>query len=176
MKKQKLFLLLLSFITITLQSCKKENVTNISETLTANDFKKASFEEQKIIIKNDKIAKKLVSLELEFRKAVVNKNFNKVKIIHDKIKLLLKEFYNKYGTKNIYMFTNNLQNTLFQQQIYQKIKDGDKCHRNSDGTVNYDACDGFWENLIVAIRVGFCPDDNIEDLYNCAQEKVCITC
>lgn len=57
------------------------------------------------------------------------------------------------------------------------LDDGnDKCKRNDDGTVNYSACTGFWENFMVTVRVAFCPDYPVEELYKCAQDAVCKTC
>lgn len=60
---------------------------------------------------------------------------------------------------------------------------GDKCHRNSNGTVNSDAC-SFWEEVVVAFSGAFnCNNPGAgasssawNTYYNCYQSIVCKTC
>jgi hypothetical protein len=62
--------------------------------------------------------------------------------------------------------------------------DGDKCHRNSNGTVNWDDCN-FWETVAVIFASIGCPQpypgggspqDQGERYYKCLQDVICKRC
>lgn len=55
--------------------------------------------------------------------------------------------------------------------------DGDKCHRNSDGTVHMSSCT-FWKTVkaIFSAAINCGPGEPTEWYYNCVQESVCRNC
>ncbi|MFC4262203.1 hypothetical protein ACFOWM_04910 [Ferruginibacter yonginensis] len=64
---------------------------------------------------------------------------------------------------------------------------GDKCHRNTNGTVNADDCN-FWENISVAVSSAIhcspptstvgspATQAEINAYYDCVQERICKNC
>lgn len=156
----------------------ENNLTNeLKQNRTSESFKLEDFRTKKAIIENDLIAKEIYNLGFEYKNAIKMHDNENILIIHDRILIKIEELNMLYGKENLQEFYNEI--------ILTSKTDGgdmiggpddDKCKRKADGTVNYSACEGFWENFLVTIRVGFCPTGNAEQLYNCAQDVVCKTC
>lgn len=134
------------------------------------NFKDLTFENQKLILENDTDVNELFNLGLDYKNAMLNKNLEEIKNTHSQIMFYLDKLNENYGSENIELFFINLENNTVMNE------EGDKCKRNSNGSVDYSACKGFWVNVLVTIRVAFCPDNDVEMLYDCAQDVVCRTC
>ena len=170
--KNKFILLMFALTVGTLfVNCDKE--TGFSNESTKDFFKNSSFIEQQEMLKNDQMINKLQILGVEYKVILETSKKNKLTEFHAEISSLVKQLYEKYGAENMETFLNNqkIANTDI-----SNLKINSNCELELDGTVDYSGCEGFWENLIVTIRVGFCPSSLVEELYRCAQAAVCKTC
>jgi len=178
-------LIILLTISVFFNSCSNndelinDNVLSIDNT-SNKDIIQAKESSKTKNIESDIRFSKLNKLGKEYSKLMTNRNSKEILSTHKKIKKLLNELIQSYGEENLYALINEKvnENKKKSKNISNRLLDesGDKCKRNSDGTVDYDACEGFWENVLVTVRVDFCPDHDAEALYDCAQDAVCKTC
>lgn len=120
------------------------------------------------------------SLTLKLREVGVNmlseNDKTELTILIKEAKTITSFLYDKYGTNKVHIFVNILRKNQSKGVPGNQRGDGNKCKRNSDGTVNSDSCSGFWDGLVVGIRSLFCPDSPSDAAFDCVQAAVCATC
>lgn len=98
---------------------------------------------------------------------------DKINSLRVKIDKLVKDIHLAYGEENV---KNYIAENLRAHHSLE-AGDGNKCKRNSDGTVNTDAC-STWEFVAyvfsAAMHCG--PGEPTDFYYNCCQAAVCRNC
>lgn len=101
----------------------------------------------------------------------------------DQIDRIINSINSDYGSANVDSFIKiNIGSSP--SPGFAPYGDGDKCHRNSNGTVNWDECN-FWESVAVLFATIGCPQpypgggsprEQGERYYKCVQDVICRKC
>lgn len=123
-------------------------------------------------LNQDKRLLEIINYSKSFGVLKVNET-EKINNLRDKIDTLVKEIMADYGETNV---NNYIQESL-RQSLSLDIGDGNKCKRNSNGTVNTDAC-SFWEFIAYVFSAAtHCgPGEPTDWYYDCCQAAVCRNC
>lgn len=126
--------------------------------------------------------KQIVEIAYSFNDFTV-RDFDKINKAQLSIDILCKEIIKDYGENNVINYIN--ENLRLPGGNFAEIDgDGNKCKRNSNGTVNWDDCN-FWETVSVVFGIVGCPEpypgggssaSQGELYYNCVQGVICKRC
>lgn len=133
--------------------------------------------------KREVIALNFESNILYLKKAMNEKDITKIRFIIDEIVFNTEKIYSKYTEEKVLNYCKIL---IDNERANEKLPhiEGDKCHRNADGTVNADDCN-FWEKILVSFASARLCDKpsgvgvttgEINAYYDCVQERVCKNC
>lgn len=139
--------------------------------------------------KTDNLITEISKTTADYKFALANKGQAEIRKAIDKLVSTSNQLVSKYGKENV----DNYLLILIKEERLSEEKnittssnvadpDGDKCHRNDNGTTNWDDCN-FWESIVVSVASmtcgtidGYSTSSQIESYYNCVQSKICNKC
>lgn len=137
-------------------------------------------EEVSVNFKDDPLISELAQNLQEFRGLDPN-DFSKIVSNRARAKVITDQLSVKYGDSNqvdgffAELISRENEVRFSRSEMLPGEHDGDPCTRNEDGTTYWDTC-SFWEELRVYWASRGCDQENITELYDCVQSKICKHC
>ncbi|GEN75446.1 hypothetical protein [Chryseobacterium hagamense] len=189
---------LINFVSISVflvvSSCSNDIDSNSSTNIVAksktsknvqnNNFSRSSNDELDKFVSNKNLQKIIENIDA-YKKAAaiddVDAQHQAIDVIVQSSNLLLEDYGGKEEVVMSFFEELEANDSSPSQRYY--MGGGDKCHKNSNGTINTDACN-FWEEIAVAWQGAFgctkpgfgASHQSWNNYYDCYQSIVCRTC
>lgn len=157
-----------------------ENHGNIKKETSASNVASKTAQELNDFKNNENLIAIIDNIQA-YKNAMSQDDYTGIKNSLDAIVVNSHALVNTYGQEEVEAYLTELAVNNGESKFFG-IHDNNKCTRNLNGTTYWDQC-SFWEEVIVVISSSIvCQNpsssssQDMNDYYNCVQDRICKTC